>query len=484
MPTDAKSGGLIIPDLYDFANAGEVPTPETYRYQKQVNSAYARASFGYKNFLYLDGTYRKDWSSALPSDRNGYGYPSLGTSFIFSNLIDSDVLSFGKLRGGWAQVGSDVDALLINPIYPIGSKPFQGNTVVQATPNTIVDPNLKPALNTSFEVGLDLKFFNNRLGLSTTYYDETRKDEIISLSVPRGSGNAFFLTNAGESERKGIEVTLDGDIFKNPEGFSWNAIVNFARNRTTVNSLPGDLQATAAPGGTSAFSVVSMIHELGNNWGQLRGTGLTRDDNGNPVIQDNGLYATTPNQYLGSVLPDFTGGFFNTFSYKDISLTASIDFQKGGNFFSLSEYYGQYSGLLEETAAINDRGSNVRDAVEDGGGVHVTGVTADGAPVDRYVNAEDYFRQGSGNNIAELFIHDASYVKLREVSLSYKIPTSLVNEAFKSLTLSAVARNVWLISVADDNTHNWDPSELGYTYGEEGQLPGTRSYGLNLKLTF
>ena len=138
--------------MYDFANAGEVPTPVTFVSNKQVNSIYSRFSLGYKDMLYLDGTYRKDWSSALASNNNGYGYPSIGTSFLFSELMqNSNILTFGKLRAGWAQVGSDVDALLINPIYAIGAKPFLGDTVLQTVPTTIIDPELSPALNTSFE---------------------------------------------------------------------------------------------------------------------------------------------------------------------------------------------------------------------------------------------------------------------------------------------------------------------------------------------
>ncbi|WP_421801318.1 SusC/RagA family TonB-linked outer membrane protein [Flagellimonas sp.] len=484
MNPQANSGGLIIPDLYDFANAGEVPTPATFRSRKQVNSVYTRFSLGYKDMLYLDGTYRKDWSSALPSDNNGYGYPSIGTSFLFSELLkDSKVLTFGKLRAGWAQVGSDVDALLINPIYGIGAKPFLGETVLQTVPTTIIDPELSPALNTSFEVGVDLKFLDNRIGLSATYYNETREDEIISISVPRGSGYNAFLTNAGESQRKGIELTLDTDIIRG-EDFNWNLVTNFSRNRTTVNALPNGLDATAAPGGNSAFGVVNMIHELGNNWGQLRGTGIQRDENGTPVLNENGLYATNPNQYLGSVLPDFTGGLVNTLSYKNFTLTASVDFQKGGKFFSLSEYWGSYSGLLEETAAINDQGNNVRDAISDGGGVHVTGVDTDGSPMDVYVDAYDYFTQGRANNIAELFIHNASFIKLRDVSLTYRFPGKWVNNIFESASISLVGRNLALLSVSKDNKHRWDPSELSQTYGENGQVPGTRSYGLNVKINF
>ena len=484
MDPDAASGGLIIPNLYNFANAGEIPTPVTYYSDKQVNSLYGKASVGYKGLAYLDATYRKDWSSALPKDRNGYGYPSIGGSFIFSQLLDSNVLSFGKLRAGWAQVGSDVSALLINQIYNIAAKPYQASTVLQYTPTTIVDPNLKPALNTSFEVGADLKFFSNRIGLSATYYDETRKDEIISLSVPRGTGYNSFLTNAGETERKGIELTLNADIFQNPDGFSWSTVLNFAHNRTVVNKLPNDLQETAAPGGTSAFGVVTMKQNLGEEWGQLQGIGIKKDANGNPVLQSNGLYTIQPGQYFGSVLPDFTGGFINTFSYKNLSLTASIDFQKGGHFFSLSEFWGESSGLLAETAAINDKGNNVRDAVADGGGVHSVGVDANGNPVDTYVDAHTWFTQGSANYLAEPYIHGASYVKLRDVSLTYNLPSKLVDGIFQSASISAVGRNLWLIAVSKDNYHRWDPSELSETYGENGQLPGTRSFGVNIKLTF
>ncbi|MAU16275.1 MAG: hypothetical protein CMH46_12145 [Muricauda sp.] len=484
MNPNANSGGLIIPDLYDFANAGEVPTPVTFVSNKQVNSIYSRFSLGYKDMLYLDGTYRKDWSSALPSNNNGYGYPSIGTSFLFSELMqNSNILTFGKLRAGWAQVGSDVDALLINPIYAIGAKPFLGDTVLQTVPTTIIDPELSPALNTSFEVGMDLKFLDNRIGFSATYYNETREDEIISVSVPRGSGFNSFLTNAGESQRRGIELTLDTDIIRN-QAFNWNLVANFSKNKTTINKLPNGLDATAAPGGNSSFGVVSMIHELGNNWGQLRGTGILRDENGTPVLNDSGLFVTDPNQYLGSVLPDFTGGLVNTFSYKGLTLTASIDFQKGGNFFSLSEYWGSYSGLLEETAAINDKGNNVRDPISEGGGVHVTGVDSEGAPMDVYVDAYDYFTQGRANNIAELFIHKASYIKLRDISLTYRLPGDLINNIFESASISLVGRNLGLLSVSKDNKHRWDPSELSQTYGENGQVPGTRSYGLNLKLIF
>ncbi|MBE0422848.1 MAG: SusC/RagA family TonB-linked outer membrane protein [Lutibacter sp.] len=483
MPTDAKTGGLIIPDVFAFSNAGIIPTPSTYTSQKEVRSLYGKASLGYQNMLYIDASYRKDWSSALPSNKNGYGYPSVGTSFIFTELFDNkDVLSFGKFRAGWAQVGNDLDAYLIDPSYPLSSKPYNGISM-EYTSTTILDPNIKPALNTSFELGFDTKFLANRVGLSFTYYKENRKDEIIPISIPVGTGYESFLTNAGESERKGVEITLTGTPIKSDD-FIWEVTANYGQNETTIVSLPGDLKSLTAPGGSGAFGFISVIHELGNEWGQLRGTAITRDANGTPILQDNGKYATTGGQYLGSVLPDFTGGIINSFRYKNFSLTAAIDFQKGGKFFSLTEQWGGYSGLLAETAAINENGKNVRDAVDDGGGVHVTGVDSSGSPVDKYIAATTYFGQFYGNRLAEPFIHDASFIKLRDISLTYNLPKKFLKNTLTGASISLVGRNVWLISVAKDNTHGWDPSEMSETYGENGQLPGTKSYGMNIKLTF
>ncbi len=490
MNPGAKTGGLFIPDVFIFPNAGIVPTSQTNIWEKQVNSLYGNASFGYKDMLYLDASYRRDWSSSLPSDKNGYGYPGIGASFIFSELInDFGALSFGKLRAGWAQVGNDVAALRINPVYSLGPQPFLGSDLMVYTPTTIVDPNLVPAKNTSFEAGFDVRFIKDRVGLSFTYYDESRKDEIIPVSISSGTGYTSFLTNAGESSRKGIEVALDGHIFQSENGFNWNVTMNYARNRTTVDALPEGLDAINAPGGSDDWEFVTVVHELGNNWGQLRGTGFATDDQGRRILQESGLYETETNKYFGSVLPDFTGGFINRMSFKGLSLVASIDFQKGGKFFSLTEQWGYYSGLLEETAETNDKGNNVRDAVADGGGVHVVGVDANGNAVDTYVEAMDYYMQFNANSIAEPFVHDASYVKLRDISLSYDLSRVLKNNLIKNnlikgASLGVVGRNLWLLSVADDNKHRWDPSELSQTFGENSQLPGTRSFGVNLQLTF
>lgn len=488
--TNYQSGGLIIPNVYQFNNSREQIVPNESDWDKEVFSLFAHANVGYKDMVYINGSYRQDWSSALPNDNNGYGYPSVGASFVFTELLESDVLSYGKLRAGWAQVGNDVAAERILGSYVLDNDPYVNPTNGQTTPllytdATRIDPNIKPAINSSFEVGADLQFFDNLLGLNIAYYNDIREDEIIPISLSTSTGQTGFLTNAGRSERQGIEVKMDVTPISN-ENFQWTTTFNIAHNYTEVVDLPQDLQTYQIDLGSdaNAFSYVSITHEVGKEWGQLRGAGILRNENGQPVINDNGLYAVEQNQNFGSVLPDFTGGWLNNFNYKGFNLLAAIDFQKGGKFFSLSESWGQYSGLLEETADNNDLGNPKRDPVSEGGGVHVTGVDADGNPVDMYVPALSYYGQWYANRLAEPFVHDKTFVKLREVSLSYALPTDLIGGFLNSARIGVVGRNLWMIALSEDNKHNWDPSELSQVYGENGQLPGTRSFGVNLNITF
>lgn len=485
--TNYSSGGLIIPDIYQYSNSAEQIVPVQNSWKKEVYSAFAKASVGYQDFLYVDASYRQDWSSALPSDNNGYGYPSVGLSLVFSELLESDILSYGKFRTGWAQVGNDVSAEAINSAYILSgnsyTNPISGEAIpLLYTDNTIIDPNIKPAINSSFETGLDLRFLDDRISFTGTYYIEERRDEIVSVSLSSSNGADSYLTNAGATERKGVELSLEG-VPVQTESFRWDITVNFSKNNTTVTELPQGLD-TYEMGQSSSFSFVYLTHKLNEEWGQLRGAGYARDEEGNILYNANGTFAVEQNQYFGSILPDYTGGILNTFSYKNFSLSALIDFQKGGKFFSLSEMWGTYSGLLEETVGTNDKGNPVRDPVAEGGGVHVVGPTVDGGTVDTYVDAQSYYGQWYSNRLAEPFVHDASFIKLRELSLNYTLPKSLTKNLVSSASVGIIARNLWLIAVADDNVHGWDPSELSQTYGENGQLPGTRSIGFNVNINF
>ena len=333
----------------------------------------------------------------------------------------------------------------------------------------------------------NLKFLKNRVSFGATYYDEDRKNEPIPVGMASSSGATDILINSANSNRKGIELSLSGDVLRNRDGFNWTTSLNFAQNKSTIVKVNENLNRVAlgTEAGFGAFGYVQILQIEGYEWGQLFGTSIKRDVNGNKVVKANGTYDFQTDTPFGSVLPKFTGGFFNSFGYKGITLTAAIDFQKGGQFFSLSEKWGDASGLTANTAAINDRGFNVRDDVAAGGGVHVVGVNGAGAAVDTYVDAKTYFTQFHANRIAEPYIHDASYIKLREVGLSYQLPKSIfAGTGIEGFSVGVTARNPWLIAVAKDNTHKMDPSEMSQNYGEDGQLPSTKGYGVNVKFNF
>lgn len=492
------SGGLFVPDLFTIGNSLQAFTQTNNRFRKTVRSIYGRASLGWKSLVYLELTGRNDWSSALPANNNSYFYPSVGGSFVFSELTRESLpfLSFGKLRASWAQVGSDLNPYQLSLTYAVDQAKYNGVNSLMTTPNLLPNAGIIPSLSSAYEAGIDLSFLRNRVGLAFTYYHENKINEILNVDVTAASGFTQKVINAGRIERDGIELQLNGKpvVGKN---FNWDMILNFAVNTSRIIELaPGvnSIQATSAvPFGQTAqsystndaFLLAYVIHSTGvdnggnNRWGQLRGNGIIYKD-GQPVLNTDGTYQFAPNQYFGSVLPSFTGGFVNTLRYKSLSLAFSIDFQKGGKYFSLSNFWGSYSGLYAETAATNDKGKNVRDDVADGGGVHVKGVSETGETIDTYVNAYDYYHQFGNNNIIDKSVFDASYVKLREVSLGYTLPIK-PNKFVQTINLSVVARNPWLIYATNRNI---DPSELSQRFGENGQQPGTRSLGFNIRLGF
>ena len=480
----STSNGMVVPDLWNLSNSVNLVSPGSSYSLQKTRSMFARTTLGYKEMLFLEATLRNDLSSSLPKGNNGYIYPSVGGSFVFSELTADlfPALSYGKLRAGYAEVGNDLGAYVVNATYGIQPTQFDGN-LLMSVPSRLVDPNINPVTNSSFEFGADFKFFERRAGLSFTYYNEKHRDDILSASISQASGYSSILQNAGETKRSGIELVLSGTPVRSGD-FQWDLTFNWATNKSEIISIADNLQSLIASSGTFGFARV--VHQEGEEWGQLRGTAFKRDANGTPILDANGFYIADQNHYFGSVLPDFNGGIISTLTWKDLSMNMSFDYQKGGKFFSLSEHWGNYSGLLDETAAINDNGKNVRDAVSDGGGVHVVGVDESGNTVDKYVPAQLYFQQFySRNRMAEPYIHDASYIKMRELSVNYRVPVTKVfgNSPFSSINVSFIARNPWLIATAKGQ-ENLDPSDQSASYGENGQLPSTRSYGLSVKFGF
>lgn len=483
--TASTVNGLNVPDLYAVSNSKANPSIGNTREKEEQRSFFANGEFEWDRFVSLSWAVRGDYYSTLFAGDNRLISTAFGGSFVFSEFTKKSLpwLSFGKVFGSWGQKPTALSIYRNNFLYGVNQNQWNGNFLM-TTPDGLVDPTVKGALITTFETGLDLKFMKNRLGLNVVYFNEVTDKAPVSISVDPVSGYTSKVVNIAKVERQGLEFIVDARPVVGKD-FSWDIMKTFSYLLSNkVQDLGGQDRITLAAG-SFGTRFARAFQQIDKNWGQLIGGGISRNAAGVPLLDANGLYVRDADKHWGSVVPKINGGLVNTINYKNFLLNLSLDYQFGGKFFSLSESWGQYSGIMEETAATNDKGMNVRDAVADGGGVHVVGVSAaDGQTVvDRYVDAQTYFHQFYNNQIAEPFVHDLSYVKLREVSLGYRIPVSRLGlgKTFKGAIFSVVARNPWIIY---RDSKNFDPSEISGVQGEDGQMPGTRSIGFNLKLNF
>jgi TonB-linked SusC/RagA family outer membrane protein len=483
--TMATVQGLNVPDLYSIANSKAQPAITNPRLREEQRSVFASGDFEWDRTVSLSWALRNDWYSTLFGGENSLLSPSLGAGFVFSEFTKKSLpwLSFGKVFASWGKKPTALGINNNNFLYGVNPNQWAGNFLM-TTPNRLVDPATKGALITTIETGLDLRFLRNRLGVSVTYYNEDIDKAPVTVNVYGASGFLTKVLNAAHIKRQGIEVVLNARPIAG-KNFTWEISKTFGYliKNPVVSIADGVPRFLLAQ---SAFTTVvpRVFLEEGQEWGQLIGGAIARNEEGVPMLNANGLFAREDNHHFGSVVPKTTGGITNTLTYKNFTFNFFIDYQIGGKFFSLSEMWGHYSGLLEATAATNDKGNNVRDDIADGGGVHVVGVSViDGkTPVDMYIDAQTYFHQFY-NNVYDPYVHDLTYVKLREVSLGYQFPVSKwkVGKILKAATFSIVARNPWLIH---RKTKNFDPSEISEIQGEDGQYPGTRALGFNLKLNF
>jgi len=494
--------GLIIPDLYSVSNSSVTPTTNTQLRETEYNSVYGRVSAGYKDYLFLEATGRNDWSSTLPEKNNSYFYPSVSTSFLFSEFFDIDPQElFGKIRASWAQVGNTADPYSLIGTYA-SADPYMGYANLTYM-NTMANADLKPEKKTSIELGTDLKFFNNRLGLSFTYYQENTINQIMPISISGATGFTQKWINAGEIQNKGFEVLLNATPVEKKK-FRWDVDINWAQNDNEVVELYGDLESlNLFP--TDIWGGLQVVARPGEPWGQFYGY-PTRTHKGKPVLcpASDGFWAgtywanTDTFEVLGNVLPDWTGGIRNTFTYGNISLSALIDASWGGDIFSVTNMFGWYAGILAETVDGTDYENNgvtykakavTGDDVRRDGGVLVDGyqLNDDGTyrkndvPAYAYAWAESYWPSLGGHSIS---IFDATWIKLRSISLSYRIPRKYVSRVgLQGATVSLEGRNLFILY---KNAPNIDP-ETSFSSSivqgvEQNQLPSTRIFGVNFKL--
>lgn len=481
--------------------------------EKKINSLYASTQLGFKKYLYLDITARNDWSSTLPKENNSYFYPSFSLSYVFSEAleIENKVFSFGKVRTSWAQVGSDADPYLTASTFSQNLPPkssFNGQPrYLVAQPLKSAD--LKPERTRSFEVGTDLRFFNNRIGLDLTYYHSNSYDLIIKdVPLSRASGFNQAVLNFGEIQNNGVEILLNLTPIET-KNLTWDVTINFTKNNSKVVALHEDVEEYehVSQWGVGIFS------RAGQPYGLIVGNAIARDDNGNKIIsKDNGdattgLYKRGEREVLGDPNPDWISGVTNRITYKNLSLSFLVDVKKGGDLYSASNMYAHgYSGTVEQTlegreewyaseTARKAAGVSSADWTATGGylvegvyeeGTILNGVDVGGQKTSMYVDPEKYWGNfsSSGKEIHEPHVYDATYVKLRELSIGYKFPVKFKKKMkFTTMEVSIVGRNLWLIY---SGVPNLDP-EASFSNGngqgmEYGAYPFSRSVGFNLKI--
>lgn len=495
--TDQQMDGVV--SIINYAEQNVQPST----YKKQINSLYASASLGYCSTYYLEGTVRGDRSSTLPSSNNTYIYPSVSGSIVFTNFIKNsnikNVFSFGKVRASWAKVGSDTDPYQLALNYATGKYSYPGFTIGMINNYTQPNSDLKPTMTSSYELGAELKFFNGRLGIDLTYYNQTSKDQIISLASSAPSGYQSRLINAGKIQNKGIELAINGRVLQIKD-FAWDAGFNFSKNSNKVLELVEGMDFFQLA--DASWAGVSVGAEVGKDYGSILGTDFKRNENGDILIDKNtGLPLYDENlKTLGNSTWDWTGGFYSTFTYKNFHLYAAFDIKMGADLYSFSmrsayltgkatgtlpgreEWYRseearKAAGMTEEQwrAAGKCEGLIVDGVVDNGDGTYSKNTYA--------VNPQNYWKSVAEKAPA-LFIYDNSYIKCREITFGYTFPSSMLGKFVKSLSLSFVARNpfiVWKNIPNIDPDSNYNTSGMGLEYGS---LPSRRSYGFNINVKF
>lgn len=495
----STNGGLVIPRLYSIANSlNPISAPSEYEGELGVDGYFGNFSANFKDFLVLDMSLRRDQSSTLPDGKNIFYYPSISAGFVFSELLgNTGFLDYGKVRLNYAEVGNTAPLYSTKDDYdkptPFGSVPLF------SVPGTKKNPSLKPERTSSIEAGLEATFLKGMIGFDVTYYQSSTIDQILPVSITTATGYNSKYVNAGEIQNKGFEVS----IFTKPiatKDFIWNLDFNWSKNENEVVSLaPGinNLQIASLQGG------VSINAALGQPFGTIRGSNFNYDSNGNKIVGANGYYTktSTSNEIIGDMNPDWLGSISNRFQYKSFAASFLIDIRSGGDIFSLDQYYGQATGMTKISVGNNDLGNPKRDPlVQTGsqatgwvsdptsGGVILPGVLADGTPNTRRVAADNYAGPwGYARNPAAGFVYDGGYVKLREVTLSYSLPTDVVKSipALNGVEVSLIGRNLWIISKSLPDADPEEQFSSGNISGYQGgAYPTARTFALNFKLKF
>ncbi len=487
---------FAIPGLVNINNTQEDIIPLDDETRKRTTAAFARMNIGWKGMLFLEQTGRNEWSSALPVENNSFFYGATSLAFVFSEVLDIDesILTFGKLKGSFAQVGNDAPVYATETFFennPVSSDfargvvfPVDGVGGAQRS-NTAGNDALEPEENSTIELGADLRFWNNRIGLDFTWYQSVSTNQIISVAVPGSTGFTNQRINSGEIENTGIEMVLSATPVRIND-FSWDVMFNFTRNRNIVNELP--LESIISPQFSSRLQSAMIPGEPFN---VFYGNAFKRNEQGQLLISPTGFPQLAAEQkIIGDPNPDWLGGWRNTFRYKDFSFSFLWDIRMGGDVANVTGHWMDAQGVA-------DHSENRNQLVVFRGVVDNPGESDDGQPNTKQVLLDqNFYSSTAGNrNIAERWIEDGSWWRLRDVTLTYSLPNTLISKiGLESLDLSIYGRNLILIteySGIDPETNLVGigaPRNASSPNPPQGidafTTPNTRSYGVTLNVSF
>ena len=470
----AITNGISVPGIYNVSNAAITPTLFQTLNRRGINSVYGQGSVTVGKVWTVDLTARNDWSSTLPNGNNSYFYPSVSTSLVLSDLFPAVQRGFDfvKLRGSVAQVGADAAPYQLQTTYT--GQPNKFGSLPQFTlGNTIANAGLEPERTTSAEGGLEFALLDNRLTVDATYYSRRTDDQIVTLQISNTNGFGFKAINAGRVTNKGVEALVTAVPLRLANGFTWTSTINFSKNRNKVVTLAPGLSTVVLGSAWSA----NVEARQGEQYGSIFGFPYARDEATGQLLTSGGLpFTADDKRVLGNYNPDWVGGWNNEFRYKRFVLSGLVDVRRGGDVFSVSNMFGNYTGVFKNTL-------QGREVDWNNPGIVVKGIDVDtGEPNDVTVTSEQYYQSLYG--IHEAFVYDGGFVKLRELRLGYDLPQRLLSRArVRSANVAFVGRNLFMRS----KIPNIDPETALSTGNVQGlefaSLPTARSFGFNITVT-
>ena len=486
---DARGSEFNIPFLHTIGNASNTSFNQTIS-ESGINALFGSAEVSYKDVLFLTGTARNDWFSTLPVESNSILYPSIGASFVFSDALTMpDFITFGKVRASWAEVGGATDPYQLALNYSIFGQGHQGAALGRITQTSVPNNQLVPLSLKEYEVGFDVRLFNDKVGIDYAYYHKKTEDDIIQASISQTAGFASATVNVGEVINRGHEVMVRVAPLTNMD-FAWDVSVNFAYNSNEVKQLFQDSKILNVQ---DARALASAQHRIPftdadeeffkGGYSMIVGSAHQRI-NGQKVYDANGLpVVDNKSRVLGSGIHPYTGGIKNNFFWKNFNLGMLVDFKFGGDIFTGTNSTTYANGMHKATLEGRESGLTV-SGVDVNGDPQTWNIAPDDPNNTGLVTVQDYY--GRLSTIAEYFVQDASFIKLREINLGYQLPQRLIGQTpLSGASVSFVARNLWLIYSETDNV---DPESTYNTSNGQGLewfgVPQTKSFGLNLNLQF